>query len=433
MVCYSIGNLTKMKNNTRFYIYLLTFVILSFFLISINNMLIVILYIVLGSILLFKKDLTYFLILYFSSIIITPEIIVNSFIKTIAVYDVFLLMLIFRLFLFKVKEIYITKTQLSILLILFCIMMGNYISFLLLDTNEFNIRYIIIWVKLLLLLFVFNQVQKVDFNKIYKSIMLLIFTTAILGILEHFKVDPFYEFVKTSFVRYDQVLSTLRTTSTYANPNYFGLFIGVLIIFLLVFNRKPVIKLFIIGVSIFALYTTFSRTSIVALTITILVYLLIKKKIKTIIVISLVFFGSLALFWSKIIFFFTNMTSSQGDVLDRSDSITGRLGRWTEGINKFESNFFLPFNDGGTFDNFYLHFLFSGGILAFLVCIFFLLIFMCTTLKSNKLDIYQQVLIYCFIFASIHALATNSFFMDQYMYLIFSLIGIIFNSERKEI
>lgn len=242
---------------------------------------------------------------------------------------IFLVFIIFSIFIYK-KKAFVINQRLK--LFLFVITFPLLISFLKYDFEQSVLQYFMYLSTIVFVLFIYLTGKTVSINNILSISLPLVVIFFTYGLVLDYP----------EFWRYTYSDNYNRLGGMILNPNELGMLSAIsAIICYDKFNKKSFIYLLFFGISILTLYYTFSRSSMIALTIVLSIYILKNKKYLNIIGAVLVL-----LFLSNDIL---NVILPRSEVVSDFITLTGRTEIWSIAITKIiPDNFFF----GTGFQNF---------------------------------------------------------------------------------
>lgn len=319
----------------------------------------------------------------------------------------------------------------------------------------------------LFLFLVIRNIKNIDKNNLYDYFRLIIFFSLIAGFLQYFLFPRFDLLYELGWDRH-----YYRLSGTWLDTGFAGIILTLYILFLVdgiiveknktinqlkgllsklgckkYFDKNIIVDYFLLIFSVIALLLTYSRSSYLALILTIIVYFLLKepnfKNLKTIfkkcgiiLIIIILFLTSVSLLPQKF---------GEGTKLFRTSTINSRLGNWSQALNISKDNliFGVGFNtlryvkndakllddkwqithSGAGFDNSLLFLLATSG----LVGTYFFLALVKNILKFNNSNLLKASLSAVFI----HGMFSNSWFYPWVLLWLFFII--IFKSRISTI
>lgn len=226
-----------------------------------------------------------------------------------------------------------------------------------------------------------------------------------------------------------------RVASTFLDPNFTGIFLGITLIILV---KEKKINYYLMIPVIVAFLLTFSRSSLLFLTISLMAFYTITKfkKYLVLMVISVVLFS--------IIFLSYQQTVATPKGIDRVQSAKFRANSWTEGLIIFKENplFGVGFNaykyallkynlvnpqeldsrGSTTNDSSFLHILTTTGLIGFALY----LLFIFNLLKTFKFNYFGNLLFSILIGLIFSSLFINSLFYPFILVPILLIAGNIY-------
>ncbi|MFC6333775.1 O-antigen ligase family protein [Paenibacillus septentrionalis] len=191
-----------------------------------------------------------------------------------------------------------------------------------------------------------------------------------------------YEMGKSGniYQHYNRIVGTLR------NPNFFGIWLAITIVFFYTVNLKIIWRLVLLVIPLIYLFFTGSRTSwvlaVVSLAIVVLIQLFLKKgkKIYSIAIIGLVTLTFVIIYTNyETLFYSVRFNWNLTDIL----TLGGRTEIWGMYLEEIKRNiiFGVGINKGDdiVFDNLFLQYMYFYGVFG----VIFLLLFFCRNLGSN--------------------------------------------------
>jgi hypothetical protein len=233
-----------------------------------------------------------------------------------------------------------------------------------------------------------NLLRNVDSNKMFKTYFYILFFVCIYGVIEYiFQKNFLYDFILENNLPYNQEYKEtlmwgqirgdiMRAKSTFSNTLEFAGIVSLSIPFILYFisnsnaNNKFLKRFFyvlLLAVSILAIIFTISRSIVVIVLLSSLIYILLNKDIKTYIKISFL----ILLLLSSVIIYNWGFDLFFPDGINGDKSITVRMADYLTGLNFMQNNFFFGIGYGaiGTnfkyaFDNYLLSLVIETGIIG---------------------------------------------------------------------
>lgn len=242
---------------------------------------------------------------------------------------IFLVIIVFSIFIYK-KKVFLINNRLK--LFLFVITIPVLISILKYDFEQSILQYLMYFTTFVFVLFIYLTSKTVSINNILSITLPLVIIIFIFGIVLDYPM----------FWRYTYSDNYSRLGGIILNPNELGMLSSIsAIICYDKFNRKSNIYLLFFCVSLVTLYYTYSRSSMIALTIALIFYSIKNKKYLNIISAVII-----CLFLFKDIF---NIILPRSEVISDVVTLTGRSEIWITAITKIiPDNFFF----GTGFQNF---------------------------------------------------------------------------------
>lgn len=286
---------------------------------------------------------------------------------------------------------------------------GNISSFRVIAEAIRSVEYIIIYVYFCNIFKLLKNAGMSIEELLKKNLIKIVVTVFTISIIELFNLPvkellrSLYDMDKSGniFQYYNRIVGTLR------NPNFYGIWLSIIILFFYMVKMRIVYKILLLSLSGFFLYFTGSRTSLLACLISLVTVIVIhsirmKKKKNS----SIFLFGFIAVIFYYLTFHFQEFFFSvrlQYDI-DEWLSFGGRLEIWERYYEEFLAN---PFLGAGIqkgndmiFDNTFVQYTFYYGIIGLVfVCIFFL----------------RNIVI------NIRMIFSKSFFADKLIYFILGL------------
>lgn len=289
------------------------------------------------------------------------------------------------------------------------------------------------------IIFAISLISKKEKDKIFQKLSLAGIVFIALGFVQYF----LYPGLKNLYyLGWDEHL--YRLFSTLLDPNFAGAVIVLTIVTLLSFvlnvKRKKPIFITLLFLSIVSLFLTYSRSSIIMFIVSILVFFILKKNYKTLILIFVFVFFSIFLIPKD--FSIENMNPF------RSASIIGRSNSMKDALKVFETSplYGVGFNSlrysqrrigvldtrfelthaGAGVPNSYLVVLATTGIIGLIIFLTFLLFVIKEVFRvfAEKGDYYSIVTISCLVGVFVHSLFENTLFYPIVAIWIFTLVGV---------
>lgn len=347
-----------------------------------------------------------------------------------------------------------SKNNLSKPILIFSIigLVSLLINFSNLKINEFfvSILYLIRW---LLYAGIYFVVSSFDYNFKKRIPIYLMISSLIVLFLGYFQYFFYPSLRNLYYLGWDEHL--YRMFSSFLDPNFFGSFLVLILILnfglLMLYKNIKSRALFLLsGLLIFnAVFLTYSRSALIMLFISIMVFLILIKKARLILLLIITFFV-IFLFMSKN-FYIENLnllrTASSKARIDSSNTalkiieknpIMGvgfnayRYAQLRYGFKKENSN--IPnHSDSGT-DNSFLFVLATTGIVGFISYLYLLLAIIKTTVnnlnaENNFNKIFSVVIISSFSGMIVNSIFINSLFYTFIMEWIWILLGINYSGN----
>lgn len=351
----------------------------------------------------------------------------------VTINDILLILLVTYFFTFKIfkqnkwKNYFLKKPILIFIVVALLSLLVNFFNYTLsnfLVSSLYLFRFV---------LYVCLYFIVIEFNNDYKKkIPLLLFASGSVVIILGYIQYLFYPSLKNLFyLGWDEHL--YRMFSTFLDPNFAGVFFSLFFIYSLTFINKSIKdnkELFFYSlVSIAALvsvYLTYSRSGLIMLLVSVLVYLLLKNKRKLVL-------SAVALL-ILIIFIIPKSFKTEGTNLLRVNSSTARIESFEQAIEIFQKQpvFGVGFNayryaqnkyvglnttywetthSGAGTDNSFAFILSTTGIIGFISYIY--LLYKMLALARIKKNIFAPVL-----FAVIPGLMVSSLFINGLFYVL---------------
>lgn len=286
--------------------------------------------------------------------------------------------------------------------------------------------------------FVFKDFSRKFNEKIIKYFFLSGIMILAIGYLQFF----FYpNLANLSYLGWDMHL--YRLFATFLDPNFAGIYFVVILftgIYLLKKEKNP-IYLFFLSFTFLGIFLTYSRTALVALTISVITFLILSKKKK--LFVGFIFLVILC------ITLIPKSFMSEGTDLFRTTSINERITSMNRGLTIFidypllgvgfnayryaqgkygfiDSQSKVPLLDraGAGVENSFIFVLATTGIIGFIAYIFLLINFIKLFLQK-KSDQYSLIMFSVFIGLIASSLFINSLFYTFIMFWMWMTIGII--------
>lgn len=251
-------------------------------------------------------------------------------------------------------------------------------------------------------------------------------------------------------------IHSFRLFSTFFDPNYAGLFIVIEILLLyglILMKERCKLYLVMLVISYFSLFLTYSRSSIVALVIGTVAYLLLMKKYRYILF-AFILFGISVMS----LHIFSKQFGGEGVKVFRTVSIQTRIESYKEGVGVFMQNPFMGsgfntykyarrnFGDLNNYDAFsnasnapsnsFIFVLATTGILGFVSFTLFI-IFILKKLINNMQFSKERPIVAGGV-AVLFALVTHSIFQNSFFYspiiivYVFVIVGVLTYNYSRE-
>lgn len=311
------------------------------------------------------------------------------------------------------------------------------------------LRFLIYMLPLLLL----PRFIKKKENTLLVDLVLVGFIFVILGIVQYLFLPQLEHLIFLG----EWDIHSYRLFSTFFDPNYAGLFITFEIILILglfkFISRNKIVPLIMLIFSYISLFLTYSRSSILAMFVGLLVYLILMKQYKIIFIFSLVFILS---FFSLVLF--SNQFAGEGVKIFRTVSIHTRLESFSEGFSVFKQNpiigsgfnsykyarknfsdlkiYEVVSNASNAPSNSFIFILATTGVIGagffcgFSVLLFRKYFFLLKTVREKGIPV---AVISCLVALFVHSIFQNSLFFSPIVtvYVLILVGGLGFNYSRE--
>lgn len=351
----------------------------------------------------------------------------------ITINDILLIVLVLYFLAFKIykkskwKNYYLKKPILIFIIVGLLSLLINFFNY---SFNNIIVSslYLFRFVLYLSLYFIVIEFSNNYKKKIPLLLLLSGSMVVLLGFIQYF----FYPSLKNLFyLGWDEHL--YRMFSTFLDPNFAGVFFSLFFIYSLIFINKSIKNnknlLFYSFISVFALisvYLTYSRSGLIMLLVSVLVYLLLKNKRKLVLSVVLVLI--------LVIFIVPKSFKTEGTNLLRINSSTARIESFEQALEIFKNHpvlgvgfnayryaqnkyvglnttYWQTTHSGAGTDNSFAFILSTTGIIGFISYIY--LLYKVLILAKIKKNVFAPVLL-----AIIPGLMVSSLFINALFYVL---------------